>query len=437
MLKTALKIVRKLNEAGHTAYFAGGVVRDTLLDRKISDIDIATSARPEDVEKLFPQTHPIGKEFGVILVVSSRHTFEVATFRGESDYDGRRPGKVFFTSAEADARRRDFTINGLFYDPLKKKVLDFVNGQHDLKLKVVRAIGNPAERLQEDYLRILRGVRLKNMLGFEYEPATATALKKYSVLIQKISAERIAAELNRMLANEHRANAVRDLDRLGLLAILLPDLTRLKHLPQPKKYHREGDTFTHTLGSLASLPKKVSLAVSWATLCHDLGKAETFQDKDGEISFHGHAEISAQLAKKILKGLRLDNATIAKTSWLAGHHMILGDIPKMRPAHRHRFLTHPWFPDLLQVCRADIRGTRPADLSLLRQVVKIWRAETQRKLLLPPKEFLTGSEIMAELKVPAGPEIGRLKQALQDAMIEGQVQTRAEAVEFLEKCLKR
>ncbi len=479
MWKTATKVVQTLETANHTAYFAGGAVRDLLLSRKISDIDIATSATPDEVASIFKKTHPIGKDFGVTLVLAGRHAFEVATFRSESDYDGRRPGQVSFTSAEKDAQRRDFTVNGLFYDPLTKKVLDFVNGQHDLKLKVIRFIGKAEERVQEDHLRLLRAVRFRNALGFEYEPKTARAVEQHAHLIEKISAERISTELTKMLVDPSRTNAVRDLDRFGLLAILLPELVKLKGLAQPTQYHKEGDAFTHSLGSLATLPVNTTATVAWATLLHDIGKAETYHERrhhevmprskfpqerdqfspeakgrtgeenqgqapdflhherDGIISFPGHAQASAKLADRILKRLKMDNATRAKITWLIHEHMTLGDFTKMRQARRHRYFTHPWFGDLLKVCKADIHGTRPANECLLREVRHLWKTETEEELLPMPQELLTGSEIMHELKVAAGPEIGRLKRVLYDAQVEGLVQDRKEAITFLEKCLKR
>ncbi len=437
MWKTATKIVQTLQSAGHTTYFAGGAVRDLLLNRQLSDIDIATSANPDEVAKLFQKTHPIGKEFGVTLVLAGKHAFEVATFRSESDYDGRRPSKVFFTNAEEDAKRRDFTINGLFYDPLKKRVLDYVRGQHDLKLKVVRFIGDAAERVQEDHLRLLRAIRFRNALGFEYETRTARAVRQHAHLIAKISAERVSAELTKMLTDPSRANAVRDLDRFGLLAILLPELVRLKGMAQPTQYHKEGDAFTHSLGSLATLAQRTDATVAWATLLHDLGKATTYHELAGVISFPGHAQAGAVIANKVLRRLKLDNATRAKICWLIEQHMTLGDLTKMRPAHRHRYFTHPWFGDLMRVCRADIHGTRPANECLLREVRHLWKTETKEKLLPMPRELLTGSEIMHELKIAAGPSIGRLKRVLYDAQVEGLVQDRAGAITFLEKCLRR
>ncbi|MFH1375085.1 MAG: CCA tRNA nucleotidyltransferase [Patescibacteria group bacterium] len=437
MLKSAEKIVQTLVKNNFTAYFAGGAVRDQLLDRKISDVDIATNAKPEEVEKLFERTHPLGREFGVTLVIFGKHAFEVATFRGEKDYDGRKPGEVFFTDAQEDALRRDFTVNGLFYDPLKHKVLDFVGGQHDLKLKVIRFIGNADTRVSEDHLRLLRAVRFRNLLNFDYEPATAAAVKKYAPLIQQISGERIRDELNKMLENEHRGKALRDLEEFGLLEVIMPEFFKLKSLPQPKKFHQEGDVFTHSLGALAALPKTASSAVAWATLLHDIGKAETIRTIEGRITYPGHAEVGVKIAECILHRLKFDNATRAKIVWLIRNHIPFFDIPKQRLARKHEFFTHPWFADLVKVTAADIRGTRPSDFSLHRRIVSEWKAHVREKLLPAPKTLLTGTEIIQALHVAKGPEVGRLTRILKDAQIERLVTSRKEAVKFLESCLKR
>lgn len=447
MFKSATKIVQTLVKNNFTAYFAGGAVRDQLLDREISDVDIATNAKPEEIEKLFERTHPLGREFGVTLVIFGKHAFEVATFRGEKDYDGRKPGEVFFTDAQEDALRRDFTVNGLFYDPLKHKVLDFVGGQHDLKLKVIRFIGNADTRVSEDHLRLLRAVRFRNLLSFEYEPATAAAVSHFAHLIQQISGERIRDELNKMLENEHRGKAIRDLEEFGLLEVIMPEFFKLKGLPQPKKFHHEGDVFTHSLGALAALPKDTDSAVAWATLLHDIGKAETMQTIDpdgttssgagGRITYPGHAEAGVKITEKILRRLKFDNASRAKIVWLIRNHMPFFDIPKQRLARKHEFFIHPWFADLVKVTAADIRGTRPADFSLHRKIVSEWKTHVAEKLLPAPKALLTGAEIIQELHIAKGPEVGRLTRILADAQVEGLANSRKEAIAFLESCLKR
>ncbi len=437
MLKSAEKIVRILREHGFESYFAGGAVRDQLLNRPTSDVDIATTATPEEIEQIFPQTKALGREFGVMLVIFGRHAFEVATFRGERNYDGRKPGEVFFTSAAEDARRRDFTVNGMFWDPIARKVLDFVGGQKDLKKRLIRFIGDADARASEDFLRILRGVRFRNLLNFEYDEPTRNAIRKHAHQLQQISGERIRDELTKILENENRGRAFRDLAEFGILDTVLPELLKLRNLEQPPRWHREGDVFTHSLGSLASLPKSASAALAFATLLHDVGKAETSRLENGEITYPGHAEKSALIAEKILRRLKFDGATRAKIVWLVAHHMNFFDIPKMRLARRHEFFVHPWFADLVKLTAADIRGTSPANFGLHREVTHEWRIHATEKLLPPPQLFLNGEEISRELFVPRGRELGRLIRILKDAQVEGLVRNRAEALKFLESCLKR
>lgn len=412
-------------------------MRDMLLDRETNDVDIATNAKPEEIEKLFPKTHPIGRELGVMLVFEKNHAFEVATFRGEKNYDGRKPRNIFFTDAEEDAKRRDFTVNGMFWDPVEKKILDFVDGEKDLKKKQIRFIGEAEERVQEDHLRLLRGVRFRNLLNFEYEEKTAEAIRQNAHRIQEISGERIRTELEKMFENENRGKAVRDLEEFGLLEILLPELMKLRGLKQPEKYHHEGDCFTHSLAAFASLPKSANGATAWATLLHDVGKAETIRETQGEIAYPGHAEAGAKIAGSILRRMKFNNATRAKIVWLIANHMGFFQIPQMRLAKKHETFTHPWFADLVQLTAADIRGTAPADFSLHRKIVSEWKIHTKEKLLAPPQVLLNGDEVIEELHVARGPEVGRLLRILKDAQIESLVQSREEAIRFLESCLRR
>nr|MBP7057048.1 CCA tRNA nucleotidyltransferase [Candidatus Gracilibacteria bacterium] len=265
MKAAALTILEKLRQSGFEAYFAGGSVRDMLLGKPAKDYDIATSATPDQIETLFAKTRSIGKHFGVMLVEEAGHHIEVATFRADSDYsDGRRPDGVTFTTAQEDVKRRDFTINGLLYDPIEDKVLDFVDGQIDLKEHLIRFIGNPADRIQEDSLRILRAIRFKNRLGFRYHPDTFEALRQYSHLVTRVSSERIRDELNFLLLDASRSDSIRDLHEFGLLQILLPEIEKLRGVTQPFEYHTEGDAFEHTLHALESIGKTTNLTLVWA-----------------------------------------------------------------------------------------------------------------------------------------------------------------------------
>src|ERR1051325_102709 len=260
MEQTAREIVRKLRAAGHVAYYAGGCVRDLLTATAPKDIDIATNARPEEVQKLFPRTYAVGAHFGVIVVLENDFQFEVATFRSDDAYiDGRHPTAVHFSSPEEDAKRRDFTINGMFFDPEKNEVIDFVGGKTDLKAKLVRAIGDPAQRFAEDRLRMLRAVRFATALDYEIDKLTWAALTSNAASINEISAERIREELVRIFTSPNRVRGWDLLDSSGLMRAILPELDEMKGVLQPEQFHPEGDVFVHTRLMLSLLPETVSI----------------------------------------------------------------------------------------------------------------------------------------------------------------------------------
>ncbi|MCL5093997.1 MAG: CCA tRNA nucleotidyltransferase [Patescibacteria group bacterium] len=435
MQKTSIKIVKKLREAGYEAYWAGGSVRDILMGREPKDYDIVTSARPHEIEKLLKYTIPVGKKFGVILAVVGEHHFEIATFRSDAAYtDGRRPDAVYFKTAKEDALRRDFTINGMFYDLLKKEVLDYVGGQEDLKKKILRFIGNPDERIKEDNLRILRAIRFKNALEFYYAPKTFQAIRKNAKLIINVSAERIKEELDKILKLKGRETAVRELEAAGILKMILPELLELKGVRQPEKYHKEGDVYEHTLESIANLPEKVSGELAWAILLHDIGKADTFKVKD-RIRFDGHAEVGAEIADKIMRRLKFSNTERQHIIWLIHHHMILGNIPKAKPNRQAFWFHQPLFPELLELLKADALGSKPKDLSLYNKLKAL--EEKKHKILPKPKRLLTGNQVMRIFKIPEGPEVGRLLDEIHEAQLDHKIETKEEAIEFAKKLLKK
>ena len=252
----AREIARQLRAAGHAALFAGGCVRDGLLGRAPKDFDLATSATPDQLEQLFKRTVATGRAFGVIQVVLAGHPTEVATFRRDlGATDGRRPDAVAFSTPEEDAQRRDFTVNGLFSDPETGAIIDYVNGRADLEQKIIRAIGAPRERFAEDYLRLLRAVRFAATLEFAIEPATLAAVQELAPRSGAISAERIQQELSRLLVESpHPGQALRLLQRSGLLAVLLPEVAALAGQEQPPQFHPEGDVFEHTVLMLDDMP---------------------------------------------------------------------------------------------------------------------------------------------------------------------------------------
>src|SRR6266581_5396852 len=247
MEKTAREIAARLRESGHIAYFAGGCVRDIVRGQTPKDFDIATDAKPENVQKLFPRTYAVGAHFGVILVMENGFQFEVATFRSDEAYiDGRHPSAVHFSSPKEDAKRRDFTINGMFYDPVAEEVIDLVGGRADIAAKLVRAIGDPAQRFAEDRLRMLRAVRFATVLDYQIDKGTWDALVASAVSINEISAERIRDELVRIFLSSNRGRGWDFLDASGLMRAILPELQAMKGVLQPEQFHPEGDVFVHT-----------------------------------------------------------------------------------------------------------------------------------------------------------------------------------------------
>lgn len=437
MQKTAYKIIQKLQNAGYLAYLAGGSVRDMLLGNLPQDYDIATSATPDEIEKILPKTIPIGKKFGVILAIENQFHFEIATFRSDSGYsDGRRPDAVYFTSPKKDALRRDFTINGLFYDPIKNEYLDFVDGQKDLANKILRFIGNPYERIEEDKLRILRAVRFKNRFNFKFDSETQESLQKNAQKVQLISQERIGEELNKILKTKNRVQSILDLSELGILKFILPEIEALKNIPQPTEYHQEGGVFKHTLMALGELKPNADLALIWGVFLHDTGKRETFVRKSDRIHFDGHAQKSKEIVFEIARRLRLKNLLRNKIAWLVEHHMQVGQILEMKLSHRIKLYLHPWFEDLLELHRCDESGSIPCELELYYALQKDYSQFKSEKLLTTSlSPLLTGNEIMEIFHLKAGPEIGKYLQIIHEEQLEGKIKTKKEAIDFLSKAI--
>ncbi len=433
VLPASLKIIQKLKNAGHEAYWAGGCVRDMLLGIKPKDFDIVTSATPDEIEKILKKTFPVGKNFGIIMAIENGHHFEVATFRSDSGYsDGRRPDYVTFANAKEDALRRDFTINGMFFDPFTEEIIDYVAGQKDLDAGLVRFIGNPHQRILEDHLRILRAIRFKNQLNFQYEPKTYEALSTHATLvIDKVSKERVFDEMNKILLTAHAAEAFNDMEDLGIIKILFPQLQKMKGLAQPKEYHHEGDVWTHSMDALRTLPSTTSLAVRWATLLHDVGKTETFLLKE-RIRFDHHANFSKKLSEQILTGLHAPRKFIDEVGWLVEHHMMMVELLKMPEGKKLKWFLHPWFLNLMEVFKADAAGTTPSDLSLYDEIRKTYR-ESVKKIPYIPKPLLTGKEIMEILKIKPGKKVGDLLEELHERQLSGLIENKNEAIVWINK----
>jgi len=429
MEEAATRIVRRLREAGHEAYFAGGCVRDRLLGRPAHDIDVATDAHPEEVQKLFPRTVAVGAQFGVIIVLEEGEEFQVATFRADGIYiDGRRPESVTFTTAEGDALRRDFTVNGLFYDPLENRVLDFVGGREDLKAGLLRCIGTPSDRFQEDKLRLLRGIRFAATLDFRIEPATWSALCDHAPSISAVSAERIRDELVKIFTHPSRVRGFDLLEESGLLDILLPEVTAMKGCEQPPEFHPEGDVFVHTRLMLSLLPAEVSVPLVFSVLFHDIGKPPTARrDETGRIRFNGHESVSATMTEGIFQRLRFSNALTEAVITAVKNHMAFKDVQHMRVATLKRFLARPTIDDELELHRVDCLGSHGLLDNHAFLLAK--REEFSREPLIPPP-LVTGGDLIA-LGWKPGPLFKHVLDAVQVRQLEGALASREAALEWV------
>ena len=423
----ALWVVRVLRKAGFEALFAGGCVRDMVRGVEPQDIDIATSATPEQVQGLFTKTVPVGAAFGVVLVLEDGHQFEVATFRSDEAYvDGRRPTSVRYGSSEEDARRRDFTINGLFYDPIADQIIDFVGGRADIERKLVRTIGEPRERFTEDKLRLLRCVRFAANLGYEVEPATFDAVKEMAAQIQVVSAERIRDELVKILTRPNAGRGLELLDASGLLREILPEIAAMKGVEQPAEFHPEGDVFKHTRLMLDALPANPSTVLAFAVLLHDVGKPPTFIRAPDRIRFNEHDRVGAEMAEIILRRLRFSNDQIEKVVLCVREHMKFQFVKEMRPAKLKRLMARDTFPDELELHRIDCASSH-RNLENY-EFLKTKAAELPPEVL-KPAPLLTGHDLLA-LGLKPGPAVGQILHEIEELQLEEKLKSRAEALEF-------
>jgi putative nucleotidyltransferase with HDIG domain len=434
-------VVERLRANGYDAYFAGGCVRDLLLGLSPSDVDVATNARPEVVQDMFPRTFAVGAHFGVILVADELDgreiVTEVATFRSDGAYsDGRRPSSVRFSdNAEEDVKRRDFTINGMLLDSqlwreagtVENAVLDYVGGREDLAKRRVRAIGDAATRFEEDKLRMLRAVRFAARFGFEIEPATRAAIRTHAGGISQVSAERVRDELSRMLTEGHARLAFELLDSTGLLPQVLPEISRMKGVEQPPQYHPEGDVWVHTLLLLEKLEAGCPATLAWGALLHDVGKPATFRRAPDRIRFDGHVEVGVRIAEEILRRLRFSNEDAAQIVSLVQNHMRFGDVEKMKDSTLKRFFRLPDFPEHLALHRLDCLSSH-ADLSLYNYARQRYEAMPGDEVR--PTLLLTGGDLI-EAGYRPGPRFKEMLAAAEDAQLEGSVRTREEALSFV------
>ena len=425
----ALSIVRRLREAGFIALYAGGCVRDQLLGHTPHDYDIATDARPEQARNLFPHTYAVGAHFGVIVVHEGGHDFQVATFRSDLAYvDGRRPEGVTFSTPQLDAERRDFTMNGLFFDPIKNEILDYVNGQRDIAARIVRAIGGPAARFREDRLRLLRAVRFTAVLGFEIEHATWAAVKEHAADIHDVSAERIREELVKIFLHRSRVHGFDLLVESGLMREVLPEIIALQGCEQPPQFHPEGDVFVHTRAMLGLLPEQVSVPLVFSVLFHDIGKPGTFAvDETGRIRFNGHDKLGAEMTEAIMTRLRFSRAEIEATVMAVANHMVFKDVQGMRVAKLKRFMARPGFDDEMELHRVDCVSSHGMVDNY--DFVQRKREEFAAEPLIPPP--LINGEDLKKLGMKPGPKFKEILDAVSTRQLEGTLRTSEEALAWV------
>ena len=426
----ARRIVQRFREAGHVAYYAGGCVRDMLLGQEPHDYDIATGARPDQVQALFRKTYAVGVHFGVIVVCEDGREFQVATFRSDGSYiDGRHPSDVTFSTPQMDAERRDFTVNGMFFDPIAGEVIDYVDGATDLKRGLLCAIGDPAARIREDRLRMLRAVRFATVLDFKIEAATWTAIRQSADAIHQVSAERIREELVKTLQHPNRLRGFDLLDDSGLLREVLPEMESLKGCTQPEQFHPEGDVFVHTRAMLELLSKEpLSASLVFSILLHDISKPATRTvDPDGRIRFNGHDKAGAEVTRAIMERLKFSRAEIDATVEAVAQHMVFKDVQQMRVAKLKRFMARPNFEEELELHRVDCTSSHGMldNYEFLRSKKEEFASEP-----LIPEPLVTGHDLI-ELGLKPGPRFKEILEAVQSRQLEGTLTSPQEARDWV------
>jgi len=427
--RAAEYIVRRLTEAGRQALLAGGCVRDMLLGIQPKDYDVATDAKPEEIEKLFTKTLSVGKQFGVTVVVLDGRSYEVATFRSESGYtDGRHPGRVSFCGPKEDALRRDFTINGMFWDPSNERIIDFVGGQKDLQKGLVRAIGKPAERFQEDHLRIIRAVRFAARFQFKIEEKTRQAIQSLAHLTTAVAAERLQQELRAILTDKNPALALRIMDELGILERILPELEQCKGCEQPENYHPEGDVFVHTILTVEKLGEYPEFVLALAALLHDIGKPEASR-RSKPKSFPEHAAIGEHMAAAICKRLRLPKDETDRIRWLVKRHLYFKDAKKMKDSTLKKLFAEPGFDQLSELYRADALASW-GNLEDYNYVMQRRRCMPAEEIKPPP--LITGRDLI-DMGYTPGPTFGQILARVREEQLNGNLSTRQQALELAEQ----
>jgi poly(A) polymerase len=428
--EAALELARRLKAAGHEALFAGGCVRDRLLGHEPQDYDIATSAVPAEVMKIFPGSNEVGAHFGVVIAKRGGHHVEIATFRTDGSYrDGRRPETVTFSTPEEDAQRRDFTINGLFENPETGEVIDFVGGLADLKAGIIRAIGDPTARFTEDGLRLLRAVRFAARLGFQIEPETLASLKDRAFLLDRISPERIRDEFSKILTCARRRSGIEHLVNTDLIRHFMPEVLPMIGCDQPPEWHPEGDVYTHTLIMQEMLAADAPLELCLAVLLHDIAKppCRTIDEDTGRIRFNGHDAMGAEMADAILRRLRYPNHTTAAVVAMVARHMQFMNVQKMRVAKLKRFMAESTFDLEMELHRVDCGSSNGFTDNY--EFLQAKKAEFAAEPLIPPP-LVTGKDLI-KLGMQPGPRFKEILETLQNEQLEGRILEREPALVYL------
>ena len=422
MKNHAVQIVETLRKHGFHALFVGGCVRDMLMGNAPGDYDIVTDAAPQQVKRIFKRTVPVGVQFGISLVVMRGVKFEVAQFRNMPDS----AVKSDMTDLlREDARHRDFTINGMAFDPVTEQVYDFVGGQEDIRLRRIRGIGDARARFLEDRLRTIRAVRFAARFEYAIEAETLDAICEFAPQIGQVSVERVREELLKILTAPRADDALRLLDETGLLSAILPEISALKGVAQPPEFHPEGDVFTHTRIMLQYM-NNPSPELAMAALLHDVGKPKTFMITD-RIRFHQHEIVGAAMAQDICERLKFSAKSTEKIVALVGNHQKFGSVREMKTSTLKRFLRQEHFADLLELHRLDrLSSRRPLD-SYQFCLDKLHEFEHEH---IHPPRLISGEDLLA-LGFQPGPVFKEIMEYVEDAQLEGEIATRDHALELL------
>ena len=427
MKSSALRILKTLREHGFTALFVGGCVRDMLRGKEPGDYDIATDASPDQVMQIFQRTIPVGVQFGIVIVLMKGGKFEVAQFRSTTD-----PTNCL----REDALHRDFTINGMFYDPDTEQVYDYVGGQRDIERRLIRGIENSPDRFREDWLRLMRAIRFAVHCNYDIEPQTFSAICDLAPQIVNVSIERIREELLKILMSPHPDQGLRLLNETGLLAHILPEVAAMKGVQQPEQFHPEGDVFTHTLLMLQFLAqspfrgdrKLVSPEFVLSVLLHDIGKPQTFTMTD-RIHFLNHDQVGAEIAENLCIRFKFSTKATEKITTLVKEHGKFADVEQMKKSTLKRFLRQEHIADLLELHRLD-RLSSQRDLRHYDFCLKKLEEFRHEKETIRPPQVISGKDLI-QLGIAPGPVFKQLLEYIEDAQLEGTVSTKQDALELL------